>query len=283
MKFAMYYGFSERLKSQGCREAVDEAKKLGFSAVELLADLISENPDNPVKDVLEARQLKALLEQEGLSVCCYSVCVNLWKNPGAEQAMYRQIEIAAELGSPYVHHTLLPWLTLPEHAPGYNEAVGEITESAARIADYAKSFGIRCIYEDQGFYFNGIEGFGGFFREMKKRCRNIGICADLGNILFVREKPEDFLMAFGQDVCHVHVKDYLYKQTMTAPGKYWLKTDADSWLRDTMIGDGIVDFEQCMKVLKNRNYTGYFSLENTHPEPYEEGVLQAMEYLRRFW
>ena len=32
-------------------------------------------------------------------------------------------------------------------------------DAAARVANYAATLGLTCIYEDQGFYLNGIDGF----------------------------------------------------------------------------------------------------------------------------
>ena len=105
----------------------------------------------------------------------------------------------------------------------------------------------------------------------------------MGNILYVNEMPEPFLKAFIEDICHVHVKDYLWKKGLVSPGMYWNRGKADSWLRETMVGSGVVDFEACMKILKEAGYEGAFALELNHPEPYEAGVQQAMEYLRRYW
>ena len=290
MKFAMYMGFSEYVMENGFENAAAYAKRHGFSAVEMLA--LKKN--TPVPDVETAKRARAILDEHGLKVACHSAGANLWdnnsKHPSGfkiseadEQFLMEQVEIAATLGSPYLHHTLLPWLTLPADAPGYEEAIETVVEAAVRVADYAASFGITCIYEDQGRYVNGVEGFYGFFSKMKKRCKNVGICGDLGNILFVNETPEVFLKTYIEDICHVHVKDYLWKKASISPGTYWLRAKDNSWLRDTMIGSGVVDFEACMKLLKDAGYQGHFSLEIEHPEPYEEGVQQAFEYLKRFW
>ncbi|MBO5071181.1 MAG: sugar phosphate isomerase/epimerase [Roseburia sp.] len=282
MKFAMYAGFSKKVIENGIEDAAKYALQLGFSSVEFLANSFCEEK-TPILDLASAKMAREVLDQYQLPVACYSVFSNLWKNPDGEKYLMKQVEIAAALGAPYLHHTLLPWISLPEDAPGYGEAIEETVKAAARIADYANTFGITCIYEDQGYYVNGVEGFKGFWDKMKERCENIGICGDLGNILFVNEKPQDFLAAYIKDICHVHVKDYLWKKSDTSPGRYWTEAKDNSWLRDTMIGDGVIDFEICMNILKNAGYQGYFSLENTHPEPYEEGVQQAMECLQRYW
>lgn len=282
MKFAMYTGFSSKVQEEGIECAAEYAVQLGFSAVEFFADCVCE-ADPGILSMESAKHAREVLERHHLQTACYSVYADLWKNPEGEKRVMEQVQVAAALGAPYLHHTLLPWLTLSEEAPGYEEAMEGIVEIAGRIADYADTFGITCIYEDQGYYVNGVNGFQGFWDRMKKRCKNVGICGDLGNILFADEMPEDFLQVFIEDVRHVHVKDYLRKKAVMSPGKYWVKAKEDIWLRDTMVGNGIIDFETCMTMLKNAGYQGYFALESLHPEPYEAGVEQAMEYLSRFW
>lgn len=282
MNFTMYYGFTKSILSQGVEVTAKKARQLGFNSVEFLAN---EFPDggNRIWDVKEATSAREILERYQLPVSCYSIGINLWENKNVEALLKKNVELAAQLGSPYFHHTLLTWSVLPKNAPDYDIAIRKVVKVAIRIADYADRFGITCIYEDQGLYVNGVEGFRGFWDEMKKCCGNVGICGDLGNILEVGETPQDFLEVFAEDICHVHVKDYLWKKAIIPPGKNWEPGKDGSWLRDTIIGDGIVDFEACLKILKRVGYQGCFALENSHPEPYEEGVHQAMEYLQRFW
>ncbi len=273
----------EKVAEKGIEGAAEYAAGLGFSSVELCMSGYSESSRRRVlPDVEAAKYARNVLEQAGLSAACHSVFVELYKNEEGEKILMEQAEIAAALGSPFLHHTMLPWLTLPENAPDYEEAIEVVVEVAGRVADYAATLGVKCIYEDQGFYVNGIEGFGGFWKKMKQRSKNVGICVDLGNVLYVRETPQAFLEAFAEDVCHVHVKDLLQKTTEVSPGRYWMRTMNGWWLRNTMVGSGVIDFEACLKILKKADYQGGFALENNHPEPYEEGVYQAMEYLRRY-
>lgn len=156
-------------------------------------------------------------------------------------------------------------------------------DAAEQVARYAEPLGITCLFEDQGIYLNGLAGFGKFFYELKRRCSNVGVCGDVGNILFVDEDPVDFFEMFKEDIKHVHIKDYLRKPAAKQSiGHYWLPTRGGQWLRETMVGSGIVDFESCMKVLKSVGYQGGLGLELGHPEPFEVGVQQAMEYLNKF-
>lgn len=281
MRFAMYSRFNSMANRIGLEAAADFAAEMGFSAVEVLE---STGPDAPIliPDTNAAKQAKAVLAQRGLTVACYSVGSCVYRSPEAEKSLMKQAEIAAALDCPFLHHTLLPWIWRVDGMPTFEEGIAGAVEAAGRVADHAKPLGIRCIYEDQGLYANGVEGFGVFYRQMKQRCDNVGVCGDIGNSLFVDEGAEKFFAAYAEDICHVHIKDYLRKSVKEAPGRYWLVTRGGNWLRDTLIGDGIVNFDACMQILKSAGYDGVYALENEHPEPYEEGVRQAMNFLRRW-
>lgn len=282
MDITMYGYFSGIILDAGIEKACETAVSLGYTSVEDINSMVK-GVRNAIPDVTAASQAKNVLDQYGLPVVCHSVIADVWNNKNAEKELKEQADIAKELGAPYLHHTLLPWLTLSPDTPNYNDAIRTAVNVAAKVAHYAETLGITCIYEDQGYYVNGVKGFGGFFDEMKKRCENVGVCGDLGNILFVNEAPESFLEDYIKDIRHIHIKDYLRKKDTISPGLFWMRASDNNWLRDTMVGSGVVNFEACIKVLKEAGYQGAFSLELSPPEPFEEGTQQAIQYLKRFW
>ena len=282
MQFTMYSRFNATLAKLGAPATADYAANLGFSSVEVL-EVTSPGHPSVIPDRETAKTVRQALAERGLTVACYSVGTCIYRSPEAEESLKYQAEIASELGSPFLHHTLVPWLKLPENAPTFDEALENVADAAARIAEYAAPLGVTCLYEDQGLYANGVDGFGRFYREIKKRTNNVGVCGDVGNVLFVDESPVPFFREFIGEIRHVHIKDYLYKtDTVVSPGMYWLGTGHGNWVRDTMIGHGDLDIAGCMKILKDAGYTGALAFENEHPEPYEAGVKQGMEYLKRF-
>ena len=276
MRFTFYTHFNGMAARDGMEKTADWAAGHGFSAVEVLE---SAGPGYPslYPDREAAVQAKHILAERGLSVACYSVGTSVYRNPEAVAS-----EIAAALDCPFLHHTLLLWLAPFEGMPSFEEGIACAVEAAAEVADYAKPLGVRCIYEDQGLFANGVEGFGAFYRQIKQRCDNVGVCGDMGNSLFVDEGAERFFAAYAEDICHVHVKDYLIRTFEKAPSRNWYPTKGGRWLRETMLGDGNVDVEACMAILQKAGYDGMYALELCHPEPFEAGVKQAMEYLRRW-
>ena len=284
MQIAMYSYFDSMLIEKGIEKTAEYAKKLNFSGVELLSSTSTMLQDS-IPNATIARKVRKVLDDYDLPMVCYSVGCDTTEHDTV-QKMYKKIDIAKELGSPYVHHTLIlgsPGKEKPANATELNEKIAIAVDAAEKIAKYAESLGIVCIYEDQGYYVNGVKQFGLFYNEIKKRCKNVGVCADFGNIMFMDEKPEDFLTEYAEDVKHVHVKDFLYKKTNVNPGMYWRNIADSTWLRHTMIGHGVINYPACMQILKENGYNGAISLEISHPEPYENGVQQAMEYLRHFY
>ncbi|MBQ7016467.1 MAG: sugar phosphate isomerase/epimerase [Firmicutes bacterium] len=279
MHYTMYTRFNELLNAVGPEAAADRAKEMGFESVEMFSGI----QPSTISDVETARQVRQIFEKRGLHFACYSVYADLYESEKHIELMMLHADLAAALGSPYLHFTILPWLSLDETKPSIENGISFAVDAAERVARHAEPLGVTCIFEDQGMYLNGIENFGKFFYELKSRCSNVGVCGDVGNILFVDEDPAPFFEAFKEDLKHVHIKDYLRKPAGFDPvGRYWLPTRGRQWLRDTMIGSGVIDFKACMDVLKSIGYDGPLALELGHPEPFDVGVQQAMEYLNRF-
>ena len=282
MHYTFYSRFSDMLKKEGPEATADWAKAMGFQSVEMFS---TTDPGDPsiIPDVETAREVRRILEDRGLHVACYSVYADLYGRPDRVQTMLLHADIAAALGSPYLHYTVLPWLTLDKTKPSITDGIAFAVDTAEQIARYCQPLGVTCLFEDQGMYLNGIDGFGKFLSELKRRCANVGVCADSGNILFVDEDPVPFFEAFKDDIKHVHIKDYLRKPADFQPvSRHWLTTRSGQKVRETLIGSGVIDFKACMDVLQSIGYDGGLALELGHPEPFENGVTIAMEYLNRY-
>ena len=271
MHFTMFSRFNAYAAAHGFEAACAYAGALGFSGVEVQH---SRCPDI-FFSVDDARAAAQILKKYSLDAACYSVSSNLL-DADAIALVCRHIEYAAALGSPFVHHTLIPWLVLPDSAPSLEDALTPVIDAAEKIADFARPLGVTVIYEDQGLYANGVRGFGAFYHEIHRRCPNTGVCGDMGNSLFVDEGAERFFDAYRDHILHVHVKDYRRITCSTSPGDGWKRTRGGNWLYEVPVGQGIVNVGDCMKVLSEIGYRGTVGLELGHDAPYEDGVRTAM-------
>ena len=259
MDFVFYGEFSAKVRKQGIEETSRLAFEKGFSGVEFL-ESSKKGAVCTLSDTQTAKAYAETLKKYGLYTACYSVesCIL----DGETENLKKHAELASALGSPFLHHTLIPWLTLSENTPSYEEALQRAVESASKVASYAEKLGITCLYEEQGMYFNG-QGFRPFYEEMKRLHKNVGVCGDFGNNLFVDENPADFIEEYAKEIRHVHLKDYLFlpRADQTQKGIEWYPTKKGNWLKDCPLGGGVVEFDRIFRALQEANYKGAYALE----------------------
>lgn len=253
------------------REMVDYAAKHGISQLETLNILDLSTPDMEV-----ARELKAYADSKGIAFPCVSVGLSLVDDDreSAIETVKRYADIAKILGSPYLHHTIALNFSDPQKiADNFETYYTRGLEAVREIFDYAATLGIRTIYEDQGFVFNGRETFARFLQDVD---RNVGVVADFGNIQFVDENVEDFIPAFADRIVHVHAKDYIVtpgNSRQIAADEYTSK--GGNYLKGCLIGAGSVHTEAAFEVLRAMGYNGFVSLEGDPIGPDEEASFQA--------
>ena len=266
MKLSLYCGVSKIIRERGWEAAAKEALSLGCNMLETIDTPFSS--EEPVLSSIEqVREARKVLNFHGVSISCCSVFANLYNSPETVSFLKSYSELAYELGSPFLHHTLLPWIEPSAEVPKAEEAIEKIIDAAEEIANHAANFGITCLYEGQGLIVNGIEGYHKFFDEMKRRCKNVGVCGDIGNTLFVDVSPKDFFSEFISDIKHVHVKEYKRFPYTEERKPGWMRTHNGSYISDVPLGTGICEIDECMKILKAAGYDDVVSIESTDPPP----------------
>lgn len=261
------------------REMVDYAASHGITKLETLNILDLSSPDLGV-----ARDLKAYADSKGITFPCVSVGLSLVDEDREAriEEMKRYADIAKILGSPYLHHTIALNFSEPKKIAENFELYYQRGIAAVRdIFDYSATLGIRTIYEDQGFVFNGKATFDRFLKEVD---RNVGVVADFGNIQFVDEDVEEFIPAFADRIVHVHVKDYIVTpggSREMEPGEYTSR--GGNYLRGCLVGEGSVHTTAAFEALKAIGYQGAVSLESDPIGPDEEASFQKnMETVTHF-
>ena len=276
MKLVNYSGFCHDCKHFGLEYAARHSRALELEAVEFLNFVLMDEFSPSEK--YSVGETKKILDAYGLEVSCYSVCVDLLSdNAKTIDLMRRQVEFAAGLSSPRVHHTLIPGLDVDSMTATYDEALERVYPRAVAIANACREYGIECLYEPQGLYFNGVRGLGQFYERIKSDCPNVGICGDVGNGLFVDHSATEIYSAFANEIRHVHLKDYrVEKEPIEGARGYVSK--GGSYLYDCRLGEGVTDFDFCFEGLKRVNYAGDLSFEIKGDD---QTVKQAIEFVRR--
>lgn len=237
-------------------DVIDVAVEYGLENVETINSYELREPN-----VEFAKRMREYADEKGVRFPCVSVGMNLVGDNGPEmiEKMKKYADVAKALGSPYLHHTIAlecrnPKVIEENRALFYNRGL----EAVRTVFDYAAEIGVRTVYEDQGYLFNGVENFGNFLADVD---RNVGVVADFGNIVFVDEAVENFIPAFADRIVNVHIKDYI-----VTPGEAERNPkDFYSWngnlLRDCVFGEGSVNMEKGFGELKKIGYKGTFAME----------------------
>ena len=221
-------------------------------------------PSEALDSVEKAKELRRILDAHGMVCPCFSTCVDLlsdhWQADTEELRRYG--EMAAILGAPYLHHTLVPDLTPRTYTDAeWEEALAILVPRAKAIRETARKQGVDVIYEEQGFLVNGVGRLSRFLEALAPE--EAHVCMDFGNSFFMDEAPEQLLAAVLPRIRHVHVKDYRVVDTPEP-----LCTLNGTNLRDADCGKGIVNWPKCLSILRKGGYDGWYSMElfSTDPE-----------------
>lgn len=231
-------------------DLIDAAAEYGLNAVEGFNFMEFETPDTEV-----AKKIKEYADKKNVSFPCFSVAIKF----AAEntQLLKKYADVARVLGSPYLHHTIVgecsdPSKVLPSKERLFKEGIAAVRE----IYDYAEGIGVKAIYEEQGYIFNGIEGFGRFIKEVG---RNVGVVLDFGNIYESENNLFEFIESFKDRIAHVHIKDIKLRDNNDSGGG--LNTLNGKYMFDAKFGQGDVKVKEAVELLKKHGYNGYYSLE----------------------
>lgn len=261
---------------------IDIAKEHGLGSLELYGSREFAPGTPPEQMERSARDVRARAEEAGIVLACFSMYADIVGEKRKETvALLKQYARVCQItGCPYLHHTIAIDPPCKIKMP-FSETLRRAVESIREIYDYAEQLGVKCCYEDQGYVFNGCDRFDLLLSEVN---REVGVVADLGNILYADETPERFVGRFLPYIVHVHLKDYLLKSGGGPnPGEGWVRTQSGNYLRNTVIGHGVVDFERVFGLLISGGYDGYLHLECSGPEDPRVSVRLNIENARRFY
>ena len=251
-KICLYTPPFPRIKSY--YDMIDTAVEYNINAVEGFNMFEFELPN-----IEEAKKIKEYADSKNVIFPCFSVYANLVGEDSDEMIsrLKGYADVAAVLGSPYLHHTIACEFSNPDNIIPYKDELFKVGVSAVReIYDYAQSLGVKTIYEEQGYLFNGVEGFGRFLDEVD---REVGVVADFANIYQAGDDISEFINAYAHRFVHAHIKDITL--TDTNPTGLGLKTLADKYMNEAQIGKGIVNISKTIEQLKNAGYDGYYGIE----------------------
>ncbi len=241
-------------------ERQQHAVALGCHGIEYINQLELETPS-----VEYAHRLRENADRLQLPSPCFSMYVEVMQDPAAAVSLIRQyMDMGEVLGCSYFHHTYGPIL------PGQSKS--EYLETAVRVARETAALagerGMKLLVEPQGATMNGVKMLGEFFDRMGD---DAWLVLDTGNIFESDNTSMQLLEALSHKLRHVHIKDMIYRFRMPEfPDEGWRSCPHGAGARQTVVGQGVVDFMPILQKLKELNYDGWFALEYDAPETFEK-------------
>lgn len=251
-KICFYMKPFPRIKSY--YDMIDISAEYNFPTLEAFCMLDFETPD-----IEAAKKIRAYADSKNVKFSCFSVYINL-VGPDSDEMMTKlkgYADVAAILGSPYLHHTIANDFSEPNNVIPYKEEFFKKGVEAVReIYDYAEKLGVKAIYEEQGFLFNGVNGIGRLIDAVN---RDVGIVADFGNIAQSGDDLLEFIKTYSDRIVHAHIKDITI--TDEPISEYSLKTLPGKFMTEAEIGKGDVKIKEAIELLKSYGYNGYYGIE----------------------
>lgn len=257
-------------------EMVDYCAEKGIQNLETLSVMELSAPDTEF-----AKKLRKYCDEKGIRVVCVSVGGELVGDEEETRIdrMKGYADVAKILGSPYLHHTIVFNFWDPDPILANQEALfARGIVCARQVFDYAQSLGIQAICEEQGYIFNGVDGYGRFLNAVD---RPYGTVADFGNIRQAEEHIEDFIAPYAPYIRHAHLKDVRITSKTERPiaqGEFL--TVNKNYMANAVWGQGDVNMQAAIAALQNAGYTGYYAIESDpsteeDPDYFEKNLAYA--------
>lgn len=253
-------------------DMIDTAVEHGVSHYECLNTFEFTAPD-----VEKAQKVREYADSKNVKICCFSVFANLGVEDNSEmiEKLKGYARVAKVLGSPYLHHTIIPEYSHPEKVfENKEELFLKGIKAVREVYDYCEGIGIKAIYEPQGFVFNGMENLKRFASKVE---RDIRFVADFTNICQSGDKIEDFIGFFHEKIAHVHIKDaILSDEDICKDNARNLK---GGFVNEVEIGKGELDIKAIVNLLESYGYKGCYALEYGVKDENCDGVRNSLKVI----
>lgn len=260
MKIAVSsYSFAQAMRDgrMTLLDVIPKAREMGYEGVEIV----------PLGQSLEemrelAPKLKAQSEEYGVPIVAYMVGADfLLHGLEAEvENLRRHVEIAALLGAPRMRHDSTGGRDAQGRQYTVEEALPIVAEGYRRVTEFAAGLGVHTMIENHGYFFQDSARVKKLIEAVNHP--NFGWNMDMGNFMCADEVSVEAVKVAAPLVVHAHAKDFHYK----AKGEYvpkqgWFGTRGGNYLRGAIIGHGVVNVPECLKILRAAGYDGWLAVE----------------------
>jgi sugar phosphate isomerase/epimerase len=263
-------------KKNSLDEAIDAIGDVGYTGVELMADLHHAYP--PIMDDERRTQVKSHLANRKLPVsnvnaftlfACGDTYHPTWIEDSANarerriQHTLNCIDLAADFGAKTI--SLQPGGPTIGTTITFDQAAERYAEGLSRVLPAAKQRGlILAIEPEPGLFIESSGEYLAFKNRFFKHEDAVRMNCDIGHLFCVGDDPADVIRTHAEHVAHVHLEDIRKNRVHQhlTPGK------------------GVIDFPGVFKALEDIGYKGWVTVELYPYETTAAGVARkAYEHL----
>ncbi len=230
----------------------------------------------------------------GLEIANYSVLANLCVEDdeafeGEIKRICHHVDVAAELGAPRMRHDISAFRR-PLDQNGladFDRLLPRMVEGAQRVAEHARTRGIRTLIENHGFFVNGCDRVERVMNGVNRE--NYGLLLDTGNIACVDEDPTVAAWRLAKRAEIVHLKDFYIRHrdpgdaTQFDCGGHWFRSYAGRYLRGSILAQGDLDIWAILGELKKAGFDGNLMIEFEGLEEPAYATAVSLANARRIW
>ncbi len=272
-------GFSTNaFKKTSLDEAIESIAKIGYGAVELMADMHHAHPLS--FDAARRRDTLKRLHDRGLIVSNINAFTHFvdgdtyhptWFEPDPARTQIRVdhtircIELAAQFGAPTV--SIQPGGPLITSDLLMENALEQFAESLSKCVETAKRCDVVLAIEPEpGLIIERASEYWQFKQHYFADEQYVGMNCDIGHLFCVGENPADVIRHLSDEIAHIHLEDI----------------GANRVHQHLTPGKGVIDFVDIFRALAEVNYSGSATVELY---PYETSAANVAEaafaHLRR--
>ncbi len=274
------YSFGGLIKSDklGIFGIMDEAVKMGFEGLEL------DDADEVMSPEMFSK-IKQHSKETGLPVIALDIGADFTKNDLTSldeevERVKKLLEMATILEVPMMRHDVC-YGNFSREDIAFEDALKVMAEGCYRVADYAKTLGIRTMFENHGFYMQDDVRVKRLMDSVGHE--NFGLLIDVGNFMCADVDPVTATRNLASYGVHVHAKDFHYKKACEPfPGSGWFKSSNGNYLRGAIVGHGDARAYESLKILKDSGYDGYVTLEFEGIEDNLKGIELGLDNLKKY-
>lgn len=250
---------------------VREAKKIGSEGVELL-DFFYKDAD------AERLAIREALDETGLPVPIFSVANNFAKlTPEEREAQLKRIQFGVDEAVFWGAGVVRVFAGDVAEGITFDQARSWIVEGLAEASKYADGHGIKLALENHGTLAGRADQVRGLIDDVRSLAGNsaLGANPDLGNFVLVNQVSHHAVRDLASIANMVHFKDF-----NLGDGPF-IALDGTKYL-GAVVGEGVVNLEQCLLELKLSKFDGWLSIEFEGAEDSFTAVPRCLENARKF-